>query len=368
MQIDRILVTGDQLFYRRHQPLFTELAAYYPSVDHLAINSAYEAGTSKTIQKYFYALYSLLTTGSAGSFRKTSQTFMRRSLEVERAIQQHNTRPDLVFHLFGLYAPCWNPPTVPYVMYLDYTMSLAKRSWEDWARFRTERAFQDWVECERHAYQNATHVFTMSDLVKQSLIQDYGVAPGKATVVGSSTRLSSPTSGSKPMGSRRLLFNGSDFKRKGGDIVLEAFQQVRQVLPDATLTIVGKKLPGAIEGVDNPGHVSSNEEMRDLFLNADLVVAPARCEPFAIFVIEAMSYGVPCIVTDRGAMKEIVDHGVSGVVLSDLDPRQLADHIVALLKDPVRLQQYSQAAQQKVRDRLNWKAIAQKVSTVLNEL
>ncbi len=368
MQIDRILVTGDQLFYRRHQPLFTELAAYYSSIDYLAINSAYEAGTSKTVQKYLYALYSLLTTGSAGAFRKTSQTFMRRSLEVERAIQQNSTKPDLVFHLFGLYAPFWNQPTVPYVMYLDYTMSLARRNWEDWAKFRTERAFQDWVDCERHAYQNATHVLTMSNLVKQSLIQDYGVAPERVTVVGSSTRLSNPSSDDKQMGSHRLLFNGSDFKRKGGDIVLEAFEQVRQVLPDATLTIVGKKLPGTIDGIDNPGHVSSNEEMRNLFFNADLVVAPARCEPFAIFVIEAMSYGVPCIVTDRGAMKEIVDHGVNGVVLPDLDPKQLADNIISLLQNPSTLQQYSQGAKQKVQEVLNWRAIAQKVSVILNEL
>jgi hypothetical protein len=60
------------------------------------------------------------------------------------------------------------------------------------------------------------------------------------------------------------LFNGSDFDRKGGDLVLAAFQKVQQVLPKAKLIVIGKRLSIQPDGIINPGKISSSA-MRDLF-------------------------------------------------------------------------------------------------------
>jgi len=47
-------------------------------------------------------------------------------------------------------------------------------------------------------------------------------------------------------------------------------------------------------------------------------------EPFGLVVIEAMAFGTPSVVWREGAMPEIVDHGVSGFVVSSLDEAVLA--------------------------------------------
>ena len=42
-------------------------------------------------------------------------------------------------------------------------------------------------------------------------------------------------------------------------------------------------------------------------------------EPFGLAVIEAMANGTPVIAFGRGAMPEIVDHGVTGFIVNDVD-------------------------------------------------
>jgi len=42
-------------------------------------------------------------------------------------------------------------------------------------------------------------------------------------------------------------------------------------------------------------------------------------EPFGLVLAEAMACGTPVAALDRGAVREIVDDGVTGVVFSDLD-------------------------------------------------
>ena len=91
---------------------------------------------------------------------------------------------------------------------------------------------------------------------------------------------------------------------------------MKKALPEAKLVIIGRKLTIHEDGIDNPGRISSLTEMRDLFLKTDLVVAPSRCEPFQEFLLEAMNYGVPCIVSDSDGMPEIIDNGVNGIVIA----------------------------------------------------
>lgn len=208
----------------------------------------------------------------------------------------------------------------------------------------------------------------MSNLVKSSLVEDYRIKPDKITVVGSSGNVQEPYEGEKTFGSKQILFNGSDFERKGGDLVLAAFNQVKTALPEAKLVIIGKKLAIRENGVDNPGHISSPSEMRNLFLKTDLVVAPARCDPFPTFLMEAMSYGVPCIVSARDGMPEIIDNGVSGVVIDQPAPDLLAHQIINLLCDIPLLTSMSYNARHKVKTRFNWNDIAKNISQVLSTI
>lgn len=367
MEIKSVLVTGESLFLDRHQFLFKALSNHFPQLYFSARQSEwYEAKFPRTALKGLLTLRTGSLSKANAVFQKNKTAFVLKSERAEREIQQLIEPPDLVFQVFGTYSPIWNAGTIPYAMLLDYTTALAEQNWPAWATFLSDRSRNAWFECERLAYRRATQLFSMSHTVKTSLIQDYGVPADRVTVVGSSGDFQEPYAGGKTFGSQQILFNGSDFERKGGHLVLAAFRQVKQVIPQAKLVIIGKKLSIGEPGIENPGHIASRSDLHRLFVQSDVVVAPAYCDPFPTFLMEAMNYGVPCIVSDRDGMPEIVDHKVNGRVLDQLTPECLADQIIDLLSDPAQLATLSQAARLKVKTKLNWNTIATTIAQTLS--
>ena len=221
------------------------------------------------------------------------------------------------------------------------------------------------MECERHAYERAYHIFTFNKVARNSLIADYNIQPDKISVVGSAGNFKESYEGEKTFGSQQILFNGSDFERKGGNLVLAAFKQVKQVIPNAKLVIIGRKILIEESGIINLGNISASE-LRKLFLNTDLVVAPAYCDPFPAFLLEAMNYGVPCVVTNKDGMPEIVEDQVDGIVISEIEKNILAEQIINLLLNPTLLESFSQAARWKLRTKYKWDNIANRMLDILS--
>jgi glycogen synthase len=365
MQINKMLITGDRLFINRYAPLFAALADHYPQLDYLIGDEPYGAALVNRGLRFANKALNLLSKVQSEKRYKNAGHFIYRSRQIEARIQTLSDPPDFVLHVFGLYCPFWETQDIPYGMYLDYTMALVAKNWPDWAPFANSQDLQAWQDCERTAYNRAHHLFTMSNKVKVSLIQDYGIAPETITVVGSFAGRHKIYTGEKSFGNQQILFNGGDFQRKGGDLVLAAFEQVRQVIPNTKLVVLGKRLGIRQPGVETPGKIRSLDELQQLFLQTDIVVAPGRCDPFPTFVIEAMNYGVPCIVADQDGMPEIVDHHRSGWVISPSDADSLAEAIISLLGNPNTLSIMSQQARTKVVEQLNAREIANKITQLL---
>ncbi len=363
-KINTIVMTGDAGFIKRYRIFREALADRYASVTALPSGDTYSATLSGKAVKAVYKIARTVDPKKSlglGDMHKQKTAFLRKSRQTEEKIRHLSPQPDLAFHLFGMYAPFLHGSRIPFTMTLDYTMALAAEQWPPWAPFPNSAARDAWLTAEKDAYARAAHLFPWSEMVKRSLMQDYAVPAEKITVTGSSGQFRAPYDGPKSFGTRRIIFNGSEWERKGGDLLLTAFQQVRRSLPDAVLVVVGA--PSAITqpGVLCPGYISSPAEMQTLFLDSDLLVAPARCEPYGGFLVEGMNYGVPCLVSNHGGMPEIVDHGVNGLVLEETTPDTLAEAIVSLLGDPARLERFSVSAREKVRTTLNWDRIADKI-------
>lgn len=366
MKIEKLVVTGEAKFLARHQFHFKAMSPYFANLECIRCGDLSEAKLLRILMKFFYKITYRVSPSKANRFYKNKRAFFIKSQQTEQKIRQLGYTPDLVFHLYGLFSPFWNKFDIPYTMYLDYTMALAERNWSPWAPFINHRERDSWMSFERQAYERAYHLFSMSNLVKSSLIEDYGIEPQKITVVGSSGNFQEPYEGEKSFGSKQILFNGSDFERKGGDLVLAAFKKVKKAIPEAKLVIIGKKLARHEDGIDNPGRISSVSDMRNLFLKTDLVVAPAYCEPFGLFLVEAMNYGVPCIISASDGMPEIVDDGVNGIVINQPTSDILAKHIINLLRNNFLLASMSQQARHKVKTKLNWNNVANTIFQVLS--
>ncbi len=367
MEINKVLVTSKSLFIYRHQGLFKALSSYFDSLECIETCDVHSSKIIRKIMELLYCINHQIPFSQGEDFYKTSQAFIRASKETEKKIKQLKYTPDLIFHVFSTCCPFWEGSDIPYVMYLDYTMAVAVKNYQPWNPFKTHQELLNWLECEKKAYKQAKHIFTMSALIKSSLIEDYEIQPEKITAVGASGNFDEPYKGEKTFGSQKILFNGSDFERKGGDLVLAAFQKVRQTIPDVKLVVIGRKINTSINGVENPGTISSTSELKNLFLQSDLVIAPAYCEPFGVFLVEAMNYGVPCIVSANNAngITEFLHDGIDSIITYQPTADILANHIINLFKNTDLLSSMSQAARENVRTTLNWNNIAKNISEVL---
>ncbi|MBD1847509.1 glycosyltransferase family 4 protein [Cyanobacteria bacterium FACHB-63] len=360
-----ILATGEAPYLSRHNFLFQALSSRCNQLQILQReNEWYDAKIPRLLLKYLYTLRVFSKSKADTLYQKNKRAFIAKSRRFEQRIEQLEYAPDLIFHIFNTFSPLWDQQSIPYVLYLDYTMLLSKKSDLPWAYFLSRAEREEWLACEQQLFQRAKHLFAQSRVVQKSLIEDYQVSPDRITVVGASGNFLEPHQEKKTFGGQQILFNGSDFQRKGGDLVLAAFEQVRRALPNAKLVVIGRKLLQQQAGVENPGEVS-REALKELFLSSDLVAAPAYCDPFPRFVMEAMNYGVPCIVSNRDGMPEIVDHQRNGIVLDELTPSALATTMINLLSHPAQLDSMSQAARHKIRTQLNWDAVADTIVRVL---
>jgi glycogen(starch) synthase len=355
----RVVATGDPVFLRRYAPLLRALEVHVSSIEPI--------GSGNLAEWLPLRIFNRLTRGTRFHDRLLApdpnpRAFVIRSKQTNRKLRGLDPPANVVLHIFCSSAPRLTEAGAPFLLYLDFTMAQARRSYPPWAAFSSQRAYTRWIRLESNTYRMARHIFVMGAAVKSSLVSDYSIPPEGVTVVGSGGNFDGVYTGPKRFGSRRILFDGSQFERKGGDILLEAFEAVRHVVPDATLIVVGTILNKPIDGVVNPGPIRDRDTLRELFLSADLVLAPTRCDPFPGFVIEAMNYGVPCIVSRVNGLSELIEQKRAGAVVGNDDPAEYARVICHLLTSQTMLEDMSENGRTIVRTQLNWSRVASEMA------
>jgi len=218
-----------------------------------------------------------------------------------------------------------------------------------------------------------TAVFTFSEYLRHSFISDYHVPAERVFNVGGGvnrTEFPSPAP-HKDYSEPRILFIGTDFARKGGIQLLQAFRMVREAMPGAELHIAGPaKLMELPPGVVFHGHLSKddpyqNQELESLFRDSTLFVLPSLYEPFGIAPLEAMLYQLPCLVTDAWALRESVMPGFNGDLVPKGSIDGLATKILSLLADPSRLAKMGRQGRDLVLRQYTWSAVVDRISAAV---
>ena len=169
---------------------------------------------------------------------------------------------------------------------------------------------------------------------------------------------------------------------KGQDVFLRAIQQIRQEVPDVRFEIIGSALFGEEQYERELQDLATQLELDDSvqfcgfvtniaerIAALDLVVhASTISEPFGQVVIEGMAAGKAVVATRGGGVSEIVEDGVSGLLVAMKDPTALAQAMLLLLKDPVRRAQLGKAARRRVEDKFQIQFTAQKVLRLYQDL
>lgn len=303
----------------------------------------------------------------AERFFKSNLAVTLRSRRAGRALAEVEAPYDVLLQTHALFESADDRT----VLYVDCTHRQSMAQWPDWNPL-SGRALARWLGRERRQYQAAAHVFAFSEETRASLVEAYGVAPERVSVVGAGVNFERfPDARERHDGPPTLLFVGNDFVRKGGPELLEAFALLRRRVPDARLRIVGAPYPmAAQDGVEQLGRITDRALMSRLYAEADVFCLPAHFDPFPNVLLEAMAHGLPCVVTPTCGVPEMVVDGVTAVTVPD-GPRlahDLAGALERLIQDPETRARMGRHGRRRVQEQFLWSHVIDRMSPVLRRL
>jgi glycosyltransferase involved in cell wall biosynthesis len=208
------------------------------------------------------------------------------------------------------------------------------------------------------ALERVDRAYVFSDWAREVNIR-WGGDPSKLEVVAPGFPVPAPT----PRGPRdtfTFLFVGTDFERKGGFDVVEAFESLSRRHPQARLALAGaepsernpdrlihgwvgeerrSRVLAKLEelerqgGVRRHGAVGWRGVRESLYTGADAFVMPSLAEGFGFTNVEAMSFGLPVISSPVGPIGEVVADGETGLLVQPGEVGDLADAMSRLVSD-----------------------------------
>jgi glycosyltransferase involved in cell wall biosynthesis len=111
-------------------------------------------------------------------------------------------------------------------------------------------------------------------------------------------------------------------------------------------------------GLENRVVVRENvSDIEDYLQAADLGLITSESESFCLSILEAMCFACPSIAPHVGGIPEVVEDGVSGLLVPSGDADTLARAVESLIKDPIRRDALGRAAQDRARERFSAKVI-----------
>ena len=299
-----------------------------------------------------------------------NQSFVARvNRALERELSARAGGFDLIMQMQTLCAPGFDRRGVPYAIYTDNTMALTQRLYPPGARLSAAGA-RRWMDLEADVCNAASAVFTLSEFARESVIDDYGCAPERVVAVGAGTNQYLAELPERVTDIPRALFVGEDFTRKGGRVLLDAWQRVIEEIPEAELVIAGPRrnpVPAETRRVRWVGRVN-RDTLASLYESASVFVLPSLFEPWGFVFFEAMGHGLPCVGTSHCAMPEIIDADATGLLAAPADPQSLADAILTLLADPGRARAMGRAGHAKALEHYTWGRVAERVLDHLGAL
>jgi glycosyltransferase involved in cell wall biosynthesis len=147
-----------------------------------------------------------------------------------------------------------------------------------------------------------------------------------------------------------FLFAGRHPHRKGADLVIDAIRRLRRAGAGVRAILVGD--PSFLELAGEPGFqvqekATRRQLMEELYPAADSFVMPSRAEGYGFTLVEAMSFGLPVISTTYGSIPEVIDHGVTGLLVAPGDGDALSEAMGTLAADPVAAREIGLAGRQR---------------------
>jgi UDP-glucose:(heptosyl)LPS alpha-1,3-glucosyltransferase len=240
--------------------------------------------------------------------------------------------------------------------------------------------YNEWLE--RKLFSRAKTYAAISGSVASDLRHHFNV--NKVSVIHHGVdveRFRPPSSAEEKAQLRRLLdlpanaplfIMVGSYDRKGLAALVAAGRELRAEFPEAKILAVGDgdvKLYQRLAGPDADWLIlrKPSKEIERYFRAADFFVLPTLYEPFGLVILEAMSSGLPVIVSKTAGAAELIHDGENGVLLNNpSDPQELARAMAALLANTSRSQNIGRLARTRALGR-SWGSVASEFQGLIQQ-
>lgn len=231
-----------------------------------------------------------------------------------------------------------------------------------------------WHQVDRLTRWLVTHYTVQTNSTRKLLHEVIKVPMSRMTVIPNAVaeaQIASPTN-------ERLVISCVANLRPEKDLgtLLGAFAAVAPDFPMAKLWLVGeglqrKQLEEQVVSLRMGSRVrfwGLRPDVPTVLARSTIFVLPTRIEGMSNALLEALAAGLPCIVSDIPANREVIDDGCTGLLFAAGQKDNLAQTLRRLLAQPLLREQLGRAARNYARQRHAVPVIAQQWHDLLNRL
>lgn len=230
--------------------------------------------------------------------------------------------------------------------------------------------------------REARFVITVCDYNKKFIMNNYaGAIASKIHVINNSVNLDYFTFRNAQPTCRTILGVGRLVAKKGFDLLIRTCADLRSQGIELKLTIMGDgpertKLNELAHALGIAHRLTlagpaSHESVREELNRATILCMPFRRTPTGdqdavpVVLLEAMASGVPVVSTRLGAIPEIVENEINGILVEPEDVPGLSEALKSLLASPTLQDQYRIAARRTVESKASLSENISRVRTLL---
>lgn len=174
-----------------------------------------------------------------------------------------------------------------------------------------------------------------------------------------------------------LLFISRLVRHKGAHYLIDAYNSLKtdkklviaggSAFTDDYIEFLKKKAQGNPNIIFTGNVEGESREWQELYANAHMFVHPSESEGLPVVVLEALSFGLPALVSGIPENMEAIENGEFGFYFKNRSVKDLKNKIAKLLKNPRKLAKVAQTTQNHVAEEYNWLDICRGVEKVYED-
>lgn len=271
---------------------------------------------------------------------------------------------------------------LPIVIWVDSTYAGYINYYQEYSNLSRE-TIDDLINMDKLALEKCKFAIFSSEWAAVNAIDQYKISKDKVKVVPFGANIECNRTfediktiiEAKSSEKCKLLFIGSNWNRKGGDVAFEVVRNLNSMGLNTELTVVGCKpvlnepLPSFLKviGVINTFTDAGLTQINKLFTESHFLILPTKADCTPHVLAEANSFGVPCLATNVGGIPTMIKDDINGKTFAvDASISEYSTYIASLMTNYNQYKQLALSSFNEYQTRLNWSVACQTVKQILS--